>query len=127
MFSPHASQRQVAPYLLNLNCYPLDKVMDKLMEFPVVVGCFELHKESGERWKVRNTLTRVEHRTYGTYEEVLENLQKQSTMWVEKFAHLEGKLKKSSHFRNRINGSVIAAKAKKAKEFEALTSPSKFF
>lgn len=53
---------------------------------PLVVGCFEITEVSQGRWKVKNTLTDIEHVTYGTEEEVRAELSKQSDRWKVKFS-----------------------------------------
>jgi hypothetical protein len=47
----------------------------------IVIGCFEVTKVSEGKWKCKNTFTGFEHRTYGTEEEVREQLERQSSQW----------------------------------------------
>lgn len=48
------------------------------------IGCFYVRLESGERYRCFNRLTGFEHITYGTVEEIDENLAKQTRLWEEK-------------------------------------------
>ena len=45
------------------------------------IGCFVINELSPGRWKVVNTLTQVEHVTYGTLDELESLLQQQTRAW----------------------------------------------
>lgn len=50
------------------------------------IGVFEVEEVTRGRWKVLNTLTQIPHVTYGTEEEVREQLELQSAKWRDKLA-----------------------------------------
>ncbi len=47
----------------------------------LTIGCFELTQVSRLKWRVYNTLAKFEYTTYGTREELEEQLGKQSKDW----------------------------------------------
>jgi len=59
----------------------------------ITIGCFELNQLTTElapsdnrnRWEAKNTLCRFRHTTYGSQDDVIVQLQKQSDIWMEKF------------------------------------------
>lgn len=74
--------------------------MVRLTELDLKIGCFEVGQIPSatgcERtwWQVRNTLTGVEHRTFGTKAEVSEQLQIQSAIWERKQLEKDKKVKR---------------------------------
>lgn len=78
------------------------------------VGCFEVNVIAEGKWRVKNTLTGSEHTTYGTRDEVVEQLTRQSGLWKQKFAERDNKSKKGGGFRERMGGEAKAALAKRA-------------
>jgi len=63
----------------------------------ITIGCFELNQLTTEldlsdnrnRWEAMNTLCRFRHITYGSQDDVIAQLQKQSDIWIQKFQNEE--------------------------------------
>ena len=57
------------------------------MSDAIKIGCFEVKHLVGERWSVLNTKTTFSHVTYGTFEEIEEQLEIQSRYWEQRFSN----------------------------------------
>lgn len=78
------------------------------------VGCFEVREVSDGKWRVKNTLTGSEHATYGTRDDVVEQLTRQSDLWKQKLDDQANKKRRpGSAFRDRMSGEAKAAVAAK--------------
>lgn len=54
------------------------------------VGCFYVRPEGSGRWRAFNRLLGHQHVTYGTFDEVAEQLELQTTAWERKYADTGG-------------------------------------
>lgn len=91
----------------------------------VEIGCFQVTEVLSGKWRVKNTLTGIEHHCFGTEAEVVEQLTKQAELWKQKFDERDrksAKKKRGNGFRDRMNGEAKMATAKRT----AAQSPSRW-
>jgi len=85
----------------------------------LTVGCFEvelIQTQPEPKWAIQNTLTGVGHRSYGTKEEIVEQLTIQSAIWERKQLEKDKKVKrpKGHAWRVAIVDETRKAATKKA-------------
>lgn len=71
-----------------------------LEDDPKRVGIFDIKAdpESIGKWRITNTVTTFEHRTYGTWEEVEEQAKVQSEAWEKRLKDSKGKFQTKGKF-----------------------------
>jgi hypothetical protein len=83
----------------------------------IVIGCFEVEKLDGERWRCKNTLTTYEHISYGTEAEIRELLEAQTVSWNRRLEpKASGKSARLSSSRWSTQNTAEVARLKQEKE-----------
>ena len=76
------------------------------------IGCFEIEQLSAGRWRVTNIHTMHAHVTYGTKQEVYEQLEIQTKAWEQRLSSTKGARMHNSSWRTQRTSEINRQKTK---------------